>query len=112
MRRYAITFPKAALKFLILCQSDFILLILVLRFLFFLEMMLHHLQYLSALYTLQMDLLSPLTVRNFVLSLSLHLRRTFPWVFTIADVSQTIIGADFLKHFDLLVDLRRQCLID
>ena len=45
-------------------------------------------------------------------TLSLHLRRTFPWVFTIADVSQAIIGADFLKHFDLLVDLRRQCLID
>src|SRR5215469_9404904 len=44
--------------------------------------------------------------------ISLHLRRTFPWVFTIADVSQAIIGADFLKHFDLLVDLRRKCLID
>src|SRR5215469_12032538 len=45
-------------------------------------------------------------------TVSLHLRRTFPWVFTIADVSQAIIGADFLKHFDLLVDLRRKCLID
>src|SRR5215469_7051884 len=45
-------------------------------------------------------------------TLSFNLRRTFPWVFTIADVSQAIIGADFLRHFDLLVDLRHQCLID
>ena len=42
------------------------------------------------------------------LSLDLGLRRTFRWVFIIADVKQPILGADFLRHFGLLVDVR-QC---
>ena len=46
------------------------------------------------------------------LTLNLGLRRSFPWIFTIADVNHAIIGADFLRHFNLLVDLRSCSLID
>ena len=46
------------------------------------------------------------------LPIDFHLRRTFRWVFLVASVNQPIIGADFLAHFDLLVDLRKRCLID
>ncbi|XP_055584858.1 uncharacterized protein LOC129737724 [Uranotaenia lowii] len=46
------------------------------------------------------------------LQLDIGLRRPFVWIFTIADVKSPIIGADFLKHFDLLVDLKRNKLID
>ena len=31
--------------------------------------------------------------------------RTFSWTFLLADVALPIIGADFLKHFGLLVNL-------
>ena len=31
--------------------------------------------------------------------------RRFSWTFLLADVALPIIGADFLKHFQLLVDL-------
>ena len=47
-----------------------------------------------------------------LVTLSLGLRRTLQWVFLIADVNMPIIGADFLTHFDLLVDVKRQLLID
>lgn len=46
------------------------------------------------------------------ITVNLGLRRDFTWIFKIADVNQTIIGRDFLSHFDLLVDSRRQRLID
>lgn len=46
------------------------------------------------------------------LTIDLGLHRPFVWIFTIADVKSPIIGADFLKHYDLLVDLRRNRLID
>ena len=46
------------------------------------------------------------------LTLDLHLQRSFPWVFTIADVQNPILGADFLNHFHLLVDIHHQKLID
>ena len=42
------------------------------------------------------------------LTLNLGLRRTFQWVFVIADVQRPIIGADFLRHLGLLVDMKRQ----
>ncbi|BHF62815.1 hypothetical protein SprV_0200580100 [Sparganum proliferum] len=47
-------------------------------------------------------------------SLTLHigLRRSFPWIFVIADVPHAILGSDFLAEFDLLVDCRRSCLLD
>ena len=46
------------------------------------------------------------------LTLSLGLRRTFRWVFIVADVAQPILGADFLRHFNLLVDMKRSRLVD
>ncbi|XP_049316982.1 uncharacterized protein LOC125779754 [Bactrocera dorsalis] len=39
--------------------------------------------------------------------LNLGLRRQYSWNFIIADVSQAIIGADFLSHFNLAVNLRQ-----
>lgn len=47
-----------------------------------------------------------------LVKVSLGLRREFTWIFTIADVTRPIIGADFLTHFNLLVDLRGRTLID
>lgn len=44
--------------------------------------------------------------------LNLGLRRDFTWPFIIAAVTQPIIGADFLAHYDLMVDLKRNRLID
>ena len=46
------------------------------------------------------------------LTINLGLRRSFPWIFTIADVNHAIISADFLRHLNLLVDLRTRSLID
>ncbi|GFX44835.1 hypothetical protein TNCV_1901481 [Trichonephila clavipes] len=40
--------------------------------------------------------------------LNLGLRRPFIWTFIIADVSSPIIGADFLKHFNLLIDFKKK----
>lgn len=46
------------------------------------------------------------------IKLELGLRRQFEWTFVIADTSHSIIGADFIKHFKLLVDLNNSMLID
>jgi len=46
------------------------------------------------------------------LTLNLGLRRPFTWQFVIADIAKPIIGADFLSHFDLVVDLKNRRLID
>ena len=46
------------------------------------------------------------------LTLDIGLRRTFRWVFIIADIPRPVLGADFLYHFGLLVDLRRSTLLD
>lgn len=46
------------------------------------------------------------------LQLNLGLRRVFNWRFVVADVSKPIIGVDFLSFYNLLVDVRRQRLID
>ena len=40
------------------------------------------------------------------------LKRDYAWTFIIADVKQPIIGADFLIHYSLLVDLKSRCLRD
>ena len=40
------------------------------------------------------------------------LKREYLWTFIVADVQQPIIGADFLIHYNLLVDLRSRCLRD
>ena len=52
------------------------------------------------------------TYGNKAIIVSLGLRRQFPWKFLMADVSKAIIGADFLKHYNLLVDLNRRRLVD
>ena len=46
------------------------------------------------------------------LTLNLGLRRSLPWIFIIADVQKPILGADFLRHFGLLVDMQHSQLID
>ena len=46
------------------------------------------------------------------LTLNLSLRRTFRWVFILADVQNPILGADFLRHYSLLVDVGRNRLLD
>ncbi|CAH8479575.1 unnamed protein product [Schistosoma rodhaini] len=46
------------------------------------------------------------------LILDLGLRRRFTWVFTVAQVKQPILGADFLSAHNLLVDMRKKKLID
>ena len=46
------------------------------------------------------------------LDLNLGLRRSFKWIFVVADVSFPIIGADFLGHFNLVVDVAKQQLRD
>ena len=40
------------------------------------------------------------------------LKRDYAWTFRVADVKQPIIGADFLIHHILLVDLKSRCLRD
>lgn len=47
-----------------------------------------------------------------VVKLNLGLRREFYWQFVVADVTTPIIGADFIRHYDLLIDLRRNRIID
>ena len=46
------------------------------------------------------------------LTLDVGLRRTCQWIFIIADVQQPILGADFLRHFNLMVDMRHCRLLD
>ena len=52
------------------------------------------------------------TYGNRLLTLNIGLRRTFQWVFIIADVKNPIIGADFLRHYGILVDLANNRLVD
>lgn len=47
-----------------------------------------------------------------LITLDLGLRRPFQWRFCVANVSKPIIGADFIGHFGLLVDLKNRQLID
>ena len=46
------------------------------------------------------------------LCLNLGLRRPFQWTFIVANVKHPILGADFLGHFNLLVDVTHRCLVD
>lgn len=46
------------------------------------------------------------------LTLNLGLRRSFTWNFIIADVQMSILGADFLKNYNLLIDMKKNRLID
>lgn len=47
-----------------------------------------------------------------LISLSLGLRRNFQWPFILTTVTHPIVGADFLKHHNLIVDLQNKRLID
>lgn len=47
-----------------------------------------------------------------LVDIELGLRRHFQWRFVIADVSTSIIGADFLHEFGLMIDVRGKRLID
>lgn len=47
-----------------------------------------------------------------IVTLDLNLRRRFQWPFIVADVSKPIIGADFLRHYGLLIDLKNSRLQD
>lgn len=46
------------------------------------------------------------------IAVDLGLRREYTWNFIVADVSRPIIGFDFLSHFDLLIDCKRNRLTD
>lgn len=52
------------------------------------------------------------TYGEIVLHLNLGLRREIRWKFVIADVGKPIIGADMIKYYGLLVDLKNRQLID
>lgn len=52
------------------------------------------------------------TYGSLTLTLDLGLRRSFTWIFTIADVASPIIGSDFLGHYNLLPDCHHKRLID
>eukprot|EP00794_Sanderia_malayensis_P010299 gene10299-biopygen8463 len=45
-------------------------------------------------------------------TLDLGLRRTYRWIFIIADIQTPILGADFLSYYALKVDVRHRKLID
>ena len=46
------------------------------------------------------------------LTLNIGLRLAYQCIFVVADVPTAILGADFLRHFGLLVDMRRDMLVD
>lgn len=47
-----------------------------------------------------------------IVTIDLKLRRVFKWEFIKAPISKAIIGADFLHHFNLMVDIRNKRIID
>lgn len=46
------------------------------------------------------------------LTLNIGLRRPFPWMFTVAQVKIPILGADFLAHYKLAMDMSTHTLLD
>ena len=46
------------------------------------------------------------------LTLNLRLRRTFRWIFIIADVKSPILGTDFLRNYSIIVDVKHNKLLD
>lgn len=47
-----------------------------------------------------------------LIKLNIGLRREYCWPFIIANVQQPLIGADFLNHFGLLIDIKNKRLVD
>jgi len=52
------------------------------------------------------------TYGNRLLTLNIGLHRQFQWIFIVADVKHPILGADFLCHYNLLVDIGHNQLSD
>nr|VZI28182.1 unnamed protein product [Spirometra erinaceieuropaei] len=52
------------------------------------------------------------TFGSLSITLNIGLRRSFTWIFVIADVLHAILSSDFLAEFDLFVDCRRARLLD
>ena len=52
------------------------------------------------------------TYGNRLLTLNIGLYHAFQWVFIIADVKNPIIGADSLRHYNILVDIAHNRLVD
>lgn len=52
------------------------------------------------------------TYGTITLSLDFELRRVFTWRFVVADMSKPIIGVDLLCHYNPLVDVHNQYLLD
>ncbi|BHF75781.1 hypothetical protein SprV_0501887800 [Sparganum proliferum] len=52
------------------------------------------------------------TFGSLSLTLNIGLRRSFTWIFVIADVSRAILSSDILAEFDLLVNCRRARLLN
>lgn len=46
------------------------------------------------------------------ITLTFGRNRKFNWKFIVADVTESILGADFFKYYNLLVDLGKKRLID
>ena len=46
------------------------------------------------------------------IKLELNLRRSFEWTFYVAAIPQAILGADFLSHFSLFVDIKNAKILD
>ena len=55
---------------------------------------------------------SPSTYDEKSMTLNIGLRLAYKWIFIIVKVPIPIIGADFLRHFALVVDLKHRKLID
>lgn len=67
----------------------------------------------SSPYTLQAVNKTPIsTYGERSMTLDLGLRRLYKWIFIIASVPIPILGADFLRHFSLAVDVKNRKLID
>ncbi|CAE1308181.1 unnamed protein product [Acanthosepion pharaonis] len=67
----------------------------------------------EALLKLQAANVTPIsTYGERIMSLNIGLKREFTWTLTIADVETPILGADFLAHFNLSVELSSRTLTD
>nr|VZI11335.1 unnamed protein product [Spirometra erinaceieuropaei] len=52
------------------------------------------------------------TLGSLYLTLNIGFRRSFSWVYVIADVHHAALGSDFLAEFNLLIEIRRSRLLD
>ena len=69
----------------------------------------------SPINNMQLQAANGTAIRTFgqrSVTVELGLAKSFEWSLTIADVSKPIIGADFLRHYGLLVDLKCKRLMD